>query len=92
MAYMDARNQSVAVADTSVLICPSRARSEITITNTGTTNITLSFGTPAVAGAGVFLVPNSVYFANNNQGFLTWNGEIFAIGSAAGGTLAIFER
>jgi len=88
------RNESLAVGTSSVLLSPARRRSEIVITNTSTAaqNITLSFGVPAVAGVGVFLLPYSVYFATNAQGFNVWEGEIFAIGSAINGSVSVFER
>lgn len=92
MLYEEARNNSVAVEASVVQICPARVRQEIVLTNTGATNITLSFGSATTAGAGVFLVPYACYFANNSQGFNVWTGEIYAIGSGAGGTLAVFER
>jgi len=92
--YMDARNDTVAVGTSTVMISPARPRSEIVITNTSTAaqKITLSFGTPSAAGAGVVLTPYSVYFASNTTGFQTWTGEIFAIGDGAAGALSIFER
>jgi len=88
-----ARNVSLTVGTSAVQISPMRNRSEIVVTNTGTTNITLSFGQPAtVAGAGVFLVPYAVYFASTAQGFTVSNQELYAVSSLAGGSVAVFER
>jgi len=94
MIYEDARNISASVGTSSTQISPNKARSEIVITNTSTggQNITLSFGSPATAGAGILLTPYSTYFASNTTGFSVWTGEIYAISSAASGTLGIFER
>lgn len=95
MAYGEnSRNQSLAIDTASVLIAPARKRVELIITNTSAAaqNITLSLGVPAVAGQGIFLLPYSVYYASNTQGFNVWEGEIFAIGSAITGQVSIFER
>jgi hypothetical protein len=88
------RNSLVAVSTTSVLLSTAKRRSEIVITNTSTAaqNITLSFGTEAVATYGVLLAPFTSYFASNTQGFNVWEGEIFSIASAINGQVSIFER
>jgi len=89
------RDQIVAVEDSAAsLFSTAHRRQEIVITNTssGAQVITLSFGIPAVAGAGVVLQPNSVYFASNTQGFNVYQGDIFAISNAAGAQISIFER
>jgi hypothetical protein len=90
----NSRNEAVTVGAASVLVEVAKFRREIILTNTSTAaqNITISFGTPAQAGRGVVLTPYAVYYANPNQDFSVWSGEIFAIASAAGGTLSVFSR
>lgn len=87
-----ARNASANVDNTSVQISPQHERQELVITNTGSTNISIAFGQAAVVGSGIFLVPYAVYFVSTAAGFTVSNQEIYAIGSAPGGTVAMFER
>jgi len=89
------RNALVAVGTADVLVSPSHERSEIVISNTSTAaqNITLRIGAgTAVAYYGIFLLPYSVWFSSDSQGFKTTNSEIHAIGSAVSGQLSVFER
>jgi len=88
------RNDTLAVGTSSVLVSPQRKRKEIVITNTSTAaqNITLTFGKTAVAGKGVFLLPYSVWYSSQTEGFNVTNDEIYAISSAVAGQLSIFER
>lgn len=88
------RNTTVAVGTSNVLISQARRRKEIIITNTSTSsqNITISVGADAVAGAGIFLLPFSVYYFNSNGEVLTTALPIYAISSASSGQVGIFER
>jgi len=88
------RNDLVAVGTDSILLSVAHPRNEIVITNTSSAaqNITLSFGKEAVSTVGVFLLPYSVYFATNAQGFNVFQGEIYAISDAVSGQVSIFER
>lgn len=94
MFLENVRNQIVAVGTDAVLLSPAHGRNEIVITNTSGAAqiITVSFGDIAIAGAGVVLQPNSVYFASNTQGFNVYQGDIFIIASAVSGQVSIFER
>jgi len=88
------RNQIVLVDTANVLLSPAHYRNEIVITNTssGAQVITISFGDIAIAGEGVVLQPNSVYFGSNTAGFNVFQGDIFIIGNGSGGQVSIFER
>jgi hypothetical protein len=86
------RNESVPVGATSVLLSNAKPRKEIYVTNTGATNITISIGIPAVAGAGILIGPLGYWFGSVGNNFKPVEHDIFVISSAAGGTLAIFER
>ena len=92
--YENIRDDAVSVGTTSTLLTRAHPRNEIVITNTSTAAqaITLSFGKPAVATFGVLLQPYSVYFASNTQGFNVYQGDIYAVASAALGQVSIFER
>lgn len=90
-----ARNDNIAVADTSTIICPERSTGRVVyvLTNTGATTITINLGqTAAVANSGIILLPNGSWMEDCGYGYPIWNGIITAIGSAAGGTLAVHER
>ena len=92
MVFMEnVRDDTLAVSTAAVLVSPARYRNELVITNTSTAaqNITLSFGKPAVSGAGIFLTPYSVYYSPPTG---VYSGEIFAIGDAINGQISIFER
>lgn len=68
-----------------------RTRLIITNSSTGGQNITISVGNEATSGAGILLYPG---------GAVSWEKDtlpipqsrVFAISSAAGGTLAIYEE
>lgn len=91
------RNSSVAVGTSNVIVAPALQPSErrvlvITNTSTGGQNITISFGSDAIAGAGIFLTPNSTWSESVDSGFIPSHLPIFAISSAVSGTLAVHER
>jgi len=90
----ESRNDSVAVGTASVLVSPEKARKELIITNTSTGGqiITLGVGQAAAALRGIVLTPYGVYYASMTNNFNPTTQQIFAIASAAGGTLAVFER
>lgn len=89
-----ARNGSVAVGATLTLVSDSKPRQSFSIMNTGLTIISLSFSDTegAALGAGIVLNPNSSCTDSDGGGYECWKGQITAIGSGGGGTLAIMER
>jgi hypothetical protein len=46
----------------------------------------------AVSGSGQVLAPNDTISEADDTAYKAWRAEISAISSAAGGTIAIFER
>lgn len=87
------RNESLSISTTPLSISPPHVRKEIIITNTSATqNITLSFGKQVVAGFGIFLIPGSSYYATATEGFRVSSEQLWAVSSAAGGTISVFER
>lgn len=91
------RNATVSVGTSSVLVSPELRAGErrvfvATNTSTGGQNITLSWGATAIAGAGIYLTPNSTWSESVDSAFVPHWATIEAIASAAGGTLAIHER
>lgn len=66
----------------------------ITFVNTSALgqNITLSLGVPAEAGKGIVLYPTMPYAESIDNNFTPSNLAWYAIGSAAGATLAIHQR
>ena len=94
MFLENVRNNIAAVGTDAVLLSPAHGRNEIVITNTSSAAqvITVSFGDVAIAGAGVVLQPNSVYFSSNSAGFNVFQGDIFVIANGASGQVSVFER
>ena len=92
--YENITQKSVVVTTASQQLSPAGARLELIITNTSTAgqNLTLRFGGPAVAGAGIFLVPYSTYYVDASSGFTPTQQEIYVISSAAAGSVSLFER
>lgn len=86
------RNANVSVGTSSVLLSTAHERKELIISNTGSTTIYISMGGDAVINSGIYLLPTSVYYATKGQGFEVSSESISAIGSAGGGSIAIFER
>jgi len=89
-----ARNGSVAVDTSVVEVSDMKNRQSFSIMNTGLTTISLFLSDTegAVAGSGIVLLPNSSLTDSDGGGYECWKGQITAIGSGAGGTLAIMER
>jgi|WetSurSiteA1Bulk_404760.scaffolds.fasta_scaffold193075_2 hypothetical protein len=88
------RNQAGSVGATSVqlLEIPGGKRVMFCVTNTGATTITICKGdVPAVASAGIVLAPGGQYLESSDNEFICWNGRIQAVGSGAGGTVAVVE-
>lgn len=87
---------SVAVDGTAVDVSQAKKRKCFYLRNISLggqiINIALSNTIPATTTAGILLNPNDTYTESNSEGFECWSGKITAIGSAAGGTLAVFER
>ena len=94
---INARNASLTVGASAVqalpLTTPARTRFALKNVSTAAQVITISFGqgkTP-VAGEGIVLNVGEMVADSDNIGYECFKGEINAIASAAGGTLAIFE-
>jgi len=93
------RNAAITVGTSVVEISPKRSRLQrrktIYIKNThATLRVSLAFSNKdqAVAGAGVVLDPGGEVFDSSTDVYRCWNGAITAISTAAGATLAVFER
>jgi hypothetical protein len=69
-------------------------RKVLVITNVSTLNqvITLGIGTPAVALKGIVLYAGQSYIESPSDGFRPTNVAIYAISSAAGGAVSVYER
>lgn len=97
LAADNVRNDSLSVGTTAVLISPYLAdsiRKGLIITNTssGGQVITIAKGKPAVANQGVVLTAfGSSYVEAITEGYVPSLYDIWAISSAAGGTIAIQE-
>jgi hypothetical protein len=88
-------NSSITIGTTSLLVLmerPLNSRTVLILTNTGTTNFSISFGQLAVAGKGIFLLPGGTWSESIDNNFIPTNLEVWGVSSAAGGTLAIHER
>lgn len=93
------RNATATIGTTTEVICPSREGSPtivaarvITNTSTGGQIITLSFENEAVAGVGIVLLAGYSFQESFDGHFIPSDRKIWAISSAAGGTLGIFEK
>jgi len=92
------RQSSVSVGTTGVQIAPqlmSGQRTALTLINTSTGGqaITLQWGTQGSAtGSGIVLYPAGSWSESYDGFFIPSNLDVWAISSAAGGTLAVQER
>lgn len=89
------RVDTVTIGATSIKISQAQERKVTYFRNTSTTNqvITLAFDNVnvAVAGKGIILSPGEYFLDSSDIGYRAWNGDINAIASAAGATLAVME-
>jgi hypothetical protein len=89
------RVDTVTVGATSIMISQKKDRKVIYLRNTSAAAqvITIAFDNinPAVAGKGIVLSPGEYVLDSSSEGYKAWNGDISAISSAAGGTLAVME-
>jgi hypothetical protein len=87
------RQTTVPVDTASVVVAPNDPdRVWLSIINTGTTSITLSFRPTAIAGQGILLLDNgSVYSVQVRDDAILPAWALSAIGDLAGGTLEVFE-
>lgn len=92
MAGLERNAVVTAITTASQLVSEAKKRKEIILTNTGATNLTISIGKDAVAGAGIFLTPYASYYASKTEGFTVTSDAIYVISSAAAGQLSIYER
>lgn len=91
------RNTALTIGTTNVSVAPQLfegQRKAIVITNTSTGGqaITISWGQNAAAGQGIVLYPAGSWSESLDSAFVPSNLGIFAISSAAAGTIAIHER
>jgi len=91
------RNANVAVGTSAVLVSPQLLQGQrqvITLVNTSTAGqiITLSWGQEASALSGIVLTAYGSWSESIDSAFIPSNANIWAISSAANGTLAIQER
>lgn len=72
----------------------TRKRNTLVLTNVSTTNqiIYLAWGEDAAANKGIPLWPGGIWCESIDVAYKPSNLRITALASAAGGTLAIFER
>lgn len=93
----DIRNATLTVGATAVLVSPEALRGQrvaITLVNASSAGqvISLSWGQEAKTSAGIVLFPSAGWSESVDTAFIPSNLPIWAIASAAGGTLAIQER
>jgi len=91
------RNEKITVGTTAVKIADrnlNRLLIYIKNTSSGGQTITVSFSEtkPAVAEEGVVLAEGESITDSNGSGYECYKGAIWAISSAAGGQLSIYER
>lgn len=93
-ALTPTRNEELTIDTSSKSIAlATYDRKVLVIRNTGTTNITLSFGNKiGVANEGILMQPNESVTDVKSEGYKPWQGTIQAISDVAGGKLSIFER
>jgi len=91
-----ARNEIITVGATEVLVSGKKNRKVIYGRNTSaaaqTITIVLDNINAAVAGQGIVLAPGEYFLESTTDGYKCWNGDIKAIASAAGATLAVMEQ
>ena len=91
-----ARNEVVTIGTTEVNISPKKNRKAIYVRNTSTAaqvvTIALDNINAAVAGTGIILAPGEYFVESTTEGYKCWNGDIKAIASAAGATIAVMEQ
>jgi len=93
------RNVAITVGATSIEVAPSleggagfRTVLEFVNVSTGGQIISLSYGEEAVAGAGRVLYPTAGCGEAIDPRFTPTQKPVYAIASAAGGSLAVHER
>jgi len=90
-------NETQTIGATATKISVSKRRKVLYYRNTSTAAqvITIVFdnlkGSAMVAGSGFVLSPGEFIQDSISEGYKPWNGEVWAIASAAGATLAISE-
>lgn len=91
------RNEQVTVGTSNTSVSSSITsgqRYSFTAVNTSTGGqvITLSWQTQASVNQGIVLYPGGSWSESVDSAFIPLNTEIFAVSSAAGGSLSIHER
>lgn len=91
------RNEMQTIGTTAAIIAPTLQRGQrtaLTIINTSTSGqtISLSWGPAAIAGRSVVIYPGGSWSESQDSHFIPSIEMVWAIASAAGGTIAIHER
>jgi len=90
-------NELATVGGTAQLISISKRRKLLYFRNTSTAAqvVTIAFdnlnGASMIVGTGFVLAPGEYIQDSKSEGYSPWNGEVWAIASAAGATIAISE-
>lgn len=72
-----------------VVVGPNPARTFLSVVNTGAVPVCLAFDTPLGYGSGIYLAANGGTFSMDKS---NWNGgQLYAVSTGAGTTLAIGE-
>lgn len=91
-----ARNETVTVGTSEVIISTKRQRKTYYIRNSSTgaqvVTIVLDNFVVATAGRGIILSPGEFILDSKSYGYDCWNGDIKAIANAAGATVTIMEQ
>jgi len=90
------RSESISVDDTSKNIAKRRPQQNkrrfYTIRNNGATNITIPFGSIAVANQGQLLKAGETFTDSSDNFYECYQDDLNAIGDVVGGSIIIVER
>lgn len=87
------RNAIIPIPNTSSVIMEPKFRQSYVIVNTGSSTITINFGSSkAVAFQGLVLAPGSTYAESRSSGFEVFTGTITAISHSGTGQISLVER
>lgn len=92
--WEETRNETATITTTAALVSTARPRKMYAYRNVSTSGqvITLSFNKTAIANNGIVLNSGDIFIDSEQVGYTPFQGDISAISSASGGTLAISER
>jgi hypothetical protein len=91
------RNSAKTIGTTALVVVPTLIagqRSALVIVNTSTGGqaITLSWGTQTIALSGIVLYPGGSWSESEDNKFIPSKEQVWAVSSAASGTIAVHER